>query len=223
MKPCHRGGSNGRYPEALWTRVQRGTTQSFFRRGWRSLSSADVRDCDLFTAHVIAIQQFSSIDWCPAAYAYLLGTGTWQNSSFPIFLYSMRPGGNLFLAHVGKNVNQFGELLTPWKSNIAFPQRAVNSPDSFDDAIQRYATPTVTTGAERTRYTHVPGARMASAIEKRTERIRTSYVVPPRPRAGIVYFQARPENISSNRRRNQPELLGGNRAKGVALRVCEWL
>jgi two-component system CheB/CheR fusion protein len=183
----------GRYPEALLDTVSAERRNRFFvADGGSFVVSKDVRDLCIFSPHsVIRDPPFSRIDLVSCRNLLIYFGPDAQNQVIPIFHYSLRPGGYLFLG-TSENVNQFGELFTPVeKQHRIFRSRAVTSPVRLPMAINGLLHTVTNRSGNRARSTHVPGLAWRQAIETRVlERFAPAYVVATRE-GDIVYFSSK--------------------------------
>jgi len=123
----------GRYPEALLDTVSEERKKRFFvADGGSYLVTKEIRDFCTFSPHsVIRDPPFSRIDLvsCRNLLIYL-GVDA-QNQVIPIFHYSLRPSGYLFLG-TSENVGQFSELFTPLEKK----QRIFRSREDVGSAVR---------------------------------------------------------------------------------------
>ena len=115
----------GRYPEALLDSVTEERRERFFiPDGASYVLSKDVRDLCIFSPHsIIRDPPFSRIDLVSCRNLLISFGPDVQNQVIPIFHYSLRPGGFLFLG-TSESVSQFGDLFAPLdKKNRIFRSR----------------------------------------------------------------------------------------------------
>lgn len=183
----------GRYPEALLDGITPERRQRFFiSDGGSSVLSKEVRDLCIFSPHsIIRDPPFSRIDLvsCRNLLIYF-GLDT-QNQVVPIFYYSLRPGGFLFLG-TSENVSQFDDLFTPIdKKNRIFRRRengsrAVRLPLMLGGLKSAPQTGSLTRGGLR-----APGATVRAAVEAQVlERFAPAHVVTT-GEGDIVHFSGK--------------------------------
>jgi two-component system CheB/CheR fusion protein len=102
-----------RYPEALLESVSDDRKKRFFTfDGGSYLLSKEVRDLCVFSPHsVIKDPPFSRLDLVSCRNLLIYFGPDVQNQVIPIFHYSLKPGGYLFLG-TAENVSQYSELFT---------------------------------------------------------------------------------------------------------------
>ena len=103
-----------RYPEALLDTVSDERRKRFFiPDGGSYILCKEIRDLCIFSPHsVIRDPPFSRIDLVSCRNLLIYFGPKVQNQVIPIFHYSLRPGGYLFLG-TSENVSQFSELFSP--------------------------------------------------------------------------------------------------------------
>jgi two-component system CheB/CheR fusion protein len=103
-----------RYPEALLESVSKERKTRYFSfDGGSYLLSKEVRDLCVFSPHsVIKDPPFSRLDMVSCRNLLIYFGPDVQNQVIPIFHYSLKPGGYLFLG-TAENVSQYSELFTP--------------------------------------------------------------------------------------------------------------
>jgi two-component system CheB/CheR fusion protein len=103
-----------RYPEALLESVSEDRKKRYFSfDGGSYLLSKEVRDLCVFSPHsVIKDPPFSRLDMVSCRNLLIYFGPDVQNQVIPIFHYSLKPGGYLFLG-TAENVSQYSELFTP--------------------------------------------------------------------------------------------------------------
>jgi two-component system CheB/CheR fusion protein len=182
----------GRYPEALLDSVSPERRQRFFTPdGGSFVVSKDVRDLCIFSPHsVIRDPPFSRIDLVSCRNLLIYFGPDIQNQVIPIFHYSLRSGGFLFLG-TSENVNQFAELFAPVeKLHRIFRSRDggrlhVRLPMAVNGLLQ-----TVIGNAEARRHSPIQGAAWRQMIESRVlERFGPAFVIVTRD-ADVVHFSA---------------------------------
>jgi two-component system CheB/CheR fusion protein len=117
-----------RYPEALLDTVSEERRKRFFTYdGGSYVLSKDVRDLCVFSPHsVIKDPPFSRLDLVSCRNLLIYFGPDVQNQVIPIFHYSLRPGGYLFLG-TAENVSQFTELFTAVEKKQRIFRRTENS------------------------------------------------------------------------------------------------
>jgi two-component system CheB/CheR fusion protein len=116
---------HGRYPEALLDSVSPERRKRFFiPDGGSFVLAKEVRDLCIFSPHsIIRDPPFSRIDLVSCRNLLIYFGAEIQNQVIPIFHYSLRPGGYLFLG-TSENASQFSDLFTPVdKKNRIFRSR----------------------------------------------------------------------------------------------------
>ena len=183
----------GRYPEALLESVSAERRQRFFTaEGASFVVTKDVRDLCIFSPHsVIRDPPFSRIDLISCRNLLIYFGPDAQNQVIPVFHYSLRPGGYLFLG-TSENVNQFAELFNPVdKHQRIFRSRTtggtlVRLPMAINGLLQSVIGKTDTR-----RNGSAPGLAWRQEIESRVlERFGPAYVVVT-PDGDVVYFSAK--------------------------------
>ncbi len=104
----------GRYPEALLDSLTPERRKRFFiPDGASYVLNKEIRDLCIFSPHsVIRDPPFSRMDLVSCRNLLIYFGPEVQGQVIPIFHYSLRPGGYLFLG-TSENVSQFAELFTP--------------------------------------------------------------------------------------------------------------
>lgn len=104
----------GRYPEALLDSVSQQRRERFFiADGGSFVLTKDVRDLCIFSPHsIIRDPPFSRIDLVSCRNLLIYFGSEVQNRVVPIFHYSLKPGGYLFLG-TSENVSQYDDLFVP--------------------------------------------------------------------------------------------------------------
>lgn len=104
----------GRYPEALLASVSPERKKRFFSLDAGSfMVTKELRDLCIFSSHsVIRDPPFSRIDLVSCRNLLIYLGPAAQSQVIPIFHYSLKPGGYLFLG-MAENVTQFDDLFTP--------------------------------------------------------------------------------------------------------------
>jgi two-component system CheB/CheR fusion protein len=180
----------GRYPDALLDTVSAERRARFFvADGGSFVVGKDVRDMCIFSPHsVIRDPPFSRIDLVSCRNLLIYFGPDAQNQVIPIFHYSLRQGGYLFLG-TSENVNQFGELFTPVeKQHRIFRSRASTAPVRLPMAVNGLLQNIVNKGDTRARSGPIPGLAWRHTIEARVlERFAPAYVVTTQD-GDIVYF-----------------------------------
>ncbi|MGO8039609.1 CheR family methyltransferase [Rhizobium leguminosarum] len=117
-----------RYPEALLDSVSDSRKKRFFTfDGGSYVVSKDVRDICVFSPHsVIKDPPFSKLDMVSCRNLLIYFGADVQNQVIPIFHYSLRPGGFLFLG-TAENISQFSELFTPIEKKQRIFRRGENT------------------------------------------------------------------------------------------------
>jgi two-component system CheB/CheR fusion protein len=183
-----------RYPEALLDTVSPERRNRFFiAEGGSFVLSKEVRDLCIFSPHsLIRDPPFSRIDLVSCRNLLIYFGAAVQNQVIPIFYYSLRPGGYLFLG-TAENVSQFNDLFVPLdKKHRIFRSR--------EDAGRRIRLPlSLATGklmanpdASRSPARQAPSyATMQHAVEGQViERYAPPHVVTNRE-GDIVFFSSR--------------------------------
>jgi two-component system CheB/CheR fusion protein len=114
-----------RYPETLLESLSEERRRRFFTSdGGTFHLSKEVRDLCTFSPHsVLRDPPFSRIDLVSCRNLLIYFGADLQNQVVPIFHYSLRPGGYLFLG-LSENASQFSDLFTPVdKKNRIFRSR----------------------------------------------------------------------------------------------------
>lgn len=184
-----------RYPEALLDSVSPERRRRFFTPdGVSYVISKDVRDLCIFSPHsVIRDPPFSRIDLVSCRNLLIYFGAMAQNQVVPIFHYSLRSGGYLFLG-TSENVSQFNELFTA----IDKKQRIFRS---RDDVTAPVRVPLVLSGLGQLPHSNprdangrrilLGGMALRQAAEEQVlERFAPAYVVVNRD-GDVVYFSAR--------------------------------
>jgi two-component system CheB/CheR fusion protein len=183
----------GRYPEALLDTVSAERRRRFFSSdGGSFVVTKDIRDLCIFSPHsVIRDPPFSLIDLVSCRNLLIYFGPDVQNQVIPIFHYSLRPGGYLFLG-TSENVNQFSELFTPVeKQQRIFRSRAggsvpVRLPMAVNGLLQ-----SVIGRTDMRPNGPIPGLAWRQSIESRVlEKFGPAYVVATRE-GDVVHFSAR--------------------------------
>jgi two-component system CheB/CheR fusion protein len=182
----------GRYPEALMDTVSAERRKRFFiANGGSYVVTKDVRDLCIFSPHsVIRDPPFSRIDLVSCRNLLIYFGADMQGHVIPIFHYSLRPGGYLFLG-TSENVNQFAELFTPVekKQRIFRSRSTTSAPVRLPMAVNGLLQSAV--GRTDLRLSSpVPGLAWRQAIESRVlERFGPAFVVATRD-GEVVHFSA---------------------------------
>jgi two-component system CheB/CheR fusion protein len=183
----------GRYPDALLDSVSAERRKRFFTPdGGSFVVTKDVRDLCIFSPHsVIRDPPFSRIDLVSCRNLLIYFGPKVQSQVIPIFHYSLRPGGYLFLG-TSENVNQHSELFSSvGKNQRIFRSRAntgapVRLPMAISGLLQ-----SGTTKATAHRTGTVPGLGWRQNVESHVlERFGPAYVIVTRD-ADVVYFSAK--------------------------------
>ncbi len=105
---------SGRYPAALLDGVSPERKKRFFiADAGGYVVSKDIRDCCIFSSHsVIKDPPFSRIDLVSCRNLLIYFASEVQRHVIPIFHYSLRPRGFLFLG-ISENIGQFSDLFIP--------------------------------------------------------------------------------------------------------------
>jgi two-component system CheB/CheR fusion protein len=182
-----------RYPDALLDTVSPERRRRFFiPDGGSYVLNKEVRDLCIFSPHsVIRDPPFSRIDLVSCRNLLIYFGADAQNQVIPIFHYSLRAGGYLFLG-TSENVGQFNGLFTA----IDKKQRIFRSRDDVTAPIR---VPLVLGGLRSTMHLTDPSARknllggvaLRQAAEVQVlEGFAPAYVVINRD-GDVVYFSAR--------------------------------
>ena len=182
-----------RYPEALLDTVSAERRKRFFiPDGGSYVLNKEVRDLCIFSPHsVIRDPPFSRIDLVSCRNLLIYFGADAQDQVIPIFHYSLKPGGYLFLG-TSENVSQFGELFTPIeKKHRIFRSREDSIvPARVPMVLGRFrATPPSSDSG--TRRSMLSGVALRQAVEVQVlERFAPAFVVANRD-GEVVYFSAR--------------------------------
>lgn len=102
-----------RYPEELLSGVTGDRRRFFIADGGSYVATKDIRELCIFSSHnVIRDPPFSRIDLISCRNLLIYFGSQIQEQVIPVFHYSLRPGGYLFLG-TSENVSQFTDLFTP--------------------------------------------------------------------------------------------------------------
>jgi two-component system CheB/CheR fusion protein len=183
----------GRYPDALLDSVSAERRRRFFTPdGGSFVVTKDVRDLCIFSPHsVIRDPPFSRIDLVSCRNLLIYFGPDVQSQVIPIFHYSLRPGGYLFLG-TSENVNQFAELFSPVekKQRIFRSRSNTGAPVRLPMAVNGILQSAVGRTDVR-RSGPIPGLAWRQAIESRVlERFGPAFVVTTRE-GDVVYFSAK--------------------------------
>ena len=145
-----------RYPDALLDSVSPERRARFFTQdGAAYVVAKEVRDMCIFSPHsVIRDPPFSRIDLVSCRNLLIYFGPAVQEQVIPIFHYSLRPAGHLFLG-TSENVSRFSDLFSPVeKSQRIFRAREDGQPHLhlplLLDASRRQASLTAQPGAQST-------------------------------------------------------------------------
>ena len=126
---------DGRYPEILMTAVSPEQKEKYFYRdAGHYVVKKEIRDLCIFSAHsLIRDPPFSHIDFISCRNLLIYLGQAAQTDVIPIFHYSLRPSGYLFLG-MAESISQFDDLFTPVdREHRIFRRR--------DDAVRRARLP----------------------------------------------------------------------------------
>lgn len=114
----------GQYPLAIAGDVSRERLERFFTTHERHYQiNQEIRDMVLFTQHdVILDPPFTKLDLIACRNLLIYFGPVLQRKLVPLFHYSLRPGGVLFLG-TSETVGQFSHLFNPIESRLRFYQR----------------------------------------------------------------------------------------------------
>lgn len=102
-----------RYPAELLANVSEDRKRFFLANGGSYVVAKEIRDMCIFSSHnVIRDPPFSRMDLISCRNLLIYFGATVQHQVIPIFHYSLRPGGFLFLG-TSENVTQFSDLFAP--------------------------------------------------------------------------------------------------------------
>jgi two-component system, chemotaxis family, CheB/CheR fusion protein len=182
----------GRYPEALLDSVPEERRKRFFiKDGVSYVLSKDVRDLCIFSPHsIIRDPPFSRIDLVSCRNLLIYFGADVQNQVIPIFHYSLRPGGYLFLG-TSENVSQFGDLFAAVdKKNRIFRSRD-NGTQTVRLAPLLADLRPVPRGSKVRLGTPPPGGSFRSSVEMQVlERFAPAHVVANRE-GEIVHYSGK--------------------------------
>jgi two-component system CheB/CheR fusion protein len=158
-----------RYPEALLEAVSPERRRRFFQRdGGTYVVSKDVRDLCIFSPHsVIKDPPFSRIDLVSCRNLLIYFGPDIQKQVIPIFHYSLRPSGYLFLG-TSENVGPFSDLFAPVdKSQRIFQARDHGATERLPAALYGLrAPPSTPGGAQVSKSTPLRHLVEARVVEK---------------------------------------------------------
>jgi two-component system CheB/CheR fusion protein len=182
-----------RYPEALLDMVTPERRERFFvPNGGSYVLNKAVRDLCIFSPHsVIRDPPFSRLDLISCRNLLIYFGADAQEKVIPIFHYSLKPGGYLFLG-TSENVSQFGEMFTPLeKKHRIFRSREDSIVPARVPMVLggfRAAPPSPKAGGRRSA---LSGAALRQAVEVQVlEHFAPAFVVADRD-GEVVYFSAR--------------------------------
>jgi two-component system CheB/CheR fusion protein len=183
----------GRYPDALLDTISSERRERFFvLDGASYVLNKEIRDLCIFSPHsIIRDPPFSRIDLVSCRNLLIYFGADVQNEVIPIFHYSLRPGGYLFLG-TSENVSQFPELFAALdKKHRIFRRR--------DDSMARVRLP-LALGKARpaqnsiegsARHAMLGGAALRQTVDAQVfEQFAPPHVVVNRD-CEIVYFSPR--------------------------------
>ncbi|MGH6878744.1 MAG: CheR family methyltransferase [Rhizomicrobium sp.] len=184
----------GRYPEALLEGVSPERRRRFFiTDGASYVVTKDVRDLCIFSPHsVIRDPPFSRIDLVSCRNLLIYFGPDVQSHVIPIFHYSLKPGGYLFLG-LSENVNQFGEMFAPVeKRHRIFRSRpGAGAPVRLPMAVNGLVHTAMGRDDRDRRRTPVAGLAWRHNIESHVlDRFAPPYVVATRE-GDVIYFSGR--------------------------------
>ena len=149
-----------------------------------------MRDLCVFSPHsVIRDPPFSRIDLVSCRNLLIYFGVDIQNQVIPIFHYSLRPGGYLFLG-TSENVNHFAEMFTPLEKQSRIFRKRAGVPARLPMAIQGLLQSAGLGIGAPARSRYVPAIAWRQSIESQVlERFGPAFVVTTRD-GEIIHYSA---------------------------------
>lgn len=182
-----------RYPAAMMENISEERRRRFFMEDSGTFQlKKEVRDLCIFSPHsVLRDPPFSRIDLVSCRNLLIYLGADLQNQIVPIFHYSLRPGGYLFLG-LSENASQFSDLFTPVdKKSRIFRSRSDIAPMARIPLLVRASTPQQRIEHRADTLGYTSGTAIRQLVDREILEQHAPAHVLVNSEGDIVYFSAR--------------------------------